>query len=88
MAGLLTAREREVVALITHGMSNRQIASRLSISARTVETHISRIYRKLNVQSRGQAAYIAISLGLATVISVPPFGVSEARLSVATQQAP
>ncbi|WP_385911949.1 ATP-binding protein [Terrabacter sp. GCM10028922] len=52
----LTARERETAELIAEGLSNRQIATRLSISVRTVETHAQHILTKLGFRSRSQIA--------------------------------
>jgi DNA-binding CsgD family transcriptional regulator len=48
----LTRREREVVELATRGLTNAEIAKRLSISARTVETHLQHVYGKLGLRSR------------------------------------
>ncbi len=50
----LTPREREIGELLGEGLSNRQIATRLVLSPRTVEGHISRILAKLQLESRGQ----------------------------------
>jgi non-specific serine/threonine protein kinase len=50
----LTAREREVAAMVAQGMSNRQIAQELYISERTIENHVSKIRRKLGLRSRSQ----------------------------------
>jgi DNA-binding NarL/FixJ family response regulator len=61
---VLTAREREVLGLIARSFTNRQIASRLGISERTVESHISKLYRKLEVKTRSQAVARALSLDL------------------------
>jgi DNA-binding CsgD family transcriptional regulator len=52
----LTAREREVVELVSAGLTNQEIAARLFISERTVDTHISRIRRKLGTTTRTQLA--------------------------------
>jgi predicted ATPase/DNA-binding CsgD family transcriptional regulator len=52
----LTAREREVAALVTQGLTNRQIAAALSISDRTVETHLTNILGKLGLTGRAQVA--------------------------------
>jgi DNA-binding NarL/FixJ family response regulator len=49
---LLSDREREIAELAASGLRTRQIAERLFLSPRTVETHLSRIYRKLDVSSR------------------------------------
>lgn len=51
----LTERERTVVALLTEGLSSRAIAARIFTSHRTVERHLSNIYRKLGVRSRIEA---------------------------------
>lgn len=56
---LLTAREREILALLTDGLTNKQIAQRLYLSARTVEAHLRSIYGKLGVQSRLEAVVLA-----------------------------
>ncbi len=61
----LTSREVEVLALISHGLSNRTIAKRLFLSEKTVGHHVSAILRKLGVSSRGQAAAEAVRHGLA-----------------------
>ncbi|MEV4558125.1 LuxR C-terminal-related transcriptional regulator [Kitasatospora sp. NPDC049285] len=50
--GLLSEREREIAELAAAGLRTREIAERLFLSPRTVETHLSRIYRKLDVSSR------------------------------------
>ena len=63
----LTAREREILALVAHGHSNRDIASRLFISERTARTHVSNLLGKLRLSSRTQAALLAIREGL-----IPP----------------
>jgi DNA-binding NarL/FixJ family response regulator len=57
---LLTPREREVVIELSNGSSARQIASKLSISERTVNTHIGNTYRKLQVNNRVEAVQEAI----------------------------
>jgi len=52
----LTAREREVAALVAHGLSNKQIGEQLVISERTAEGHVERILSKLGYRSRAQIA--------------------------------
>ncbi|WP_337191982.1 helix-turn-helix transcriptional regulator [Streptomyces sp. HUCO-GS316] len=60
----LTARELEVAGLVAEGMSNQDIAARLHLSRRTVETHLSSIYRKTSVPSRSALAGLVTRLGL------------------------
>ena len=54
----LCDREREIVAYVIHGFTNREIAQRLCISGRTVSTHLVNIYDKLNVHSRAELAVL------------------------------
>jgi DNA-binding CsgD family transcriptional regulator len=63
-SGGLTAREREVAALIARGRSNREIAAALVIGERTVQTHIGNIFAKLGCDSRAQVAAWAVEHGL------------------------
>lgn len=60
----LTTREREVAALVSQGQSNRAIAARLSLSERTVATHVGSILAKLDLTSRAQIATWARDRGL------------------------
>jgi DNA-binding NarL/FixJ family response regulator len=62
----LTAREADVLRLLTEGLTNRQIAARLFISEKTVGTHVGHIFSKLDVHSRTQAAGEARARGLVT----------------------
>ena len=59
----LSPREREVLALITEGLANAQIAERLSISEKTVRNHVSNVFDKLGVWTRAQAIVFAIDRG-------------------------
>lgn len=59
----LSLREREVLILVCEGLSNKQIAQRLYLSVRTVENHLSNIYTKLEVESRTEAAVLALQQG-------------------------
>jgi DNA-binding NarL/FixJ family response regulator len=57
---LLTPREEEVAVLVSRGLTNRQIASELSISEHTVATHIAKILKKLGLSSRSRlSAWVA-----------------------------
>ena len=60
----LTPRERQVLELLGGGSTIGQIATRLGISPRTVETHVAKLYRKLGVRTRVQAIARAATLGL------------------------
>ena len=64
VAAELTPRELQVLELLSDGHTMRQIATRLSISPRTVETHVGKLYRKLGVRTRVQAVSRAATLGL------------------------
>jgi DNA-binding NarL/FixJ family response regulator len=59
----LSPREVEILQFVTNGMSNKEIASRLSISQQTVKNHMTSILKKLNVQDRTQAAVTALRHG-------------------------
>ncbi|MBL7201389.1 MAG: response regulator transcription factor [Anaerolineae bacterium] len=59
----LTAREQEVLKLAAKGMTNREIASELSISPRTAQVHLSNIFAKLGVGSRTEAVLYALRKG-------------------------
>ncbi len=63
----LTPREREIVVLVTEGLSNRQIAERLFVSERTVETHVSHVLAKLGGSTRTDIVAWAFSTGLGAI---------------------
>jgi DNA-binding NarL/FixJ family response regulator len=56
----LTSREREVLAELVNGKSNREIARALTVSEKTVKAHVSAVLAKLGVQDRTQAAVLAV----------------------------
>jgi RNA polymerase sigma factor (sigma-70 family) len=55
----LTPREREVLVLIAHGLTNSEIASTLNVSLETIKTHVKRIFTKIGVHDRAQAVIAA-----------------------------
>ena len=57
----LTPQELQVVRLVRQGLSNRDVAARLFVSPRTVEYHLSHVYQKLGVRSRGELATLALA---------------------------
>jgi DNA-binding NarL/FixJ family response regulator len=68
---LLTNREREVVALVAHGLSNEEIAERMVLSAATVKTHVSRSMTKLHARDRAQLVVAAYQSGLVAARTDP-----------------
>jgi ATP/maltotriose-dependent transcriptional regulator MalT len=60
----LSAREREVLALVARGTSNREIARELFISEATVKTHLTHLYAKLGVKDRAAAVAVAYDRGI------------------------
>jgi DNA-binding NarL/FixJ family response regulator len=61
----LTAREREVLAGLGRGLTNRQLAAELFVSDKTVKTHVSNVLAKLRLSDRTQAALLAVRVGIA-----------------------
>ncbi len=68
----LTPREREVLAGLGRGLSNRALAEELFISEKTIKTHVSSILMKLGLTDRVQAALFAVRVGLADPRDVGP----------------
>lgn len=67
LAPVLTPREREVLALVGDGMSNKTIARKLGISAHTVKYHLEAVFTKLDVRSRAEAVTRGLRRGLIAV---------------------
>jgi DNA-binding NarL/FixJ family response regulator len=63
----LTSREREVLLLASRGFSIKDAASRLSITERTVQAHLTSIYAKFNCRSKSEALLVALKFGLLSV---------------------
>ena len=61
---LLSSREREVLACLAQGLSNREIAATLSVTLATVKSHLVRVYAKLEAGNRNEALGRAVALGL------------------------
>jgi DNA-binding NarL/FixJ family response regulator len=59
----LTSREIDVLSLVARGLTNKAIAKKLHLSPRTIETHLTHIYKKLEVESRTEAAMLAQKKG-------------------------
>jgi len=66
-ASLLTAREREVLQLIAEGLKTKEIAARIHVSVKTVETHRQQVMRKLNAKSVAELTKIALREGITSL---------------------
>jgi non-specific serine/threonine protein kinase len=67
---VLTRRELEVAALVSRGLTNRQVAEQLLVATRTIETHLEHIFAKLGVQTRAEVAAWAARQERPTTVSV------------------
>ncbi len=63
----LSAREREVLILASKGFSSKEVAARLFISERTVQTHLASIYDKLGAKNKTEALLLALKYGVVTL---------------------
>lgn len=63
-ASVLTRRQREVIALLSMGKSNKEISNELGLSTGTVRSHLEAIFKSLDVSNRTQACHVARELGL------------------------
>jgi DNA-binding NarL/FixJ family response regulator len=79
VAEQLTGREREILRLLTAGLTNRQIAARLHMSPGTVRNYLGRLFPKLDVADRTQAAVRAVELNLLEASEAPPESASVDR---------
>ena len=87
---LLTARQQEILRLLQQGFDNQTIAKEMCLSVKTVENHLTRLYRQLNVQSRLEAVNYVMQhpevLGLsgheAALVSPPPETLVQGRVTV------
>jgi DNA-binding NarL/FixJ family response regulator len=70
LANALTERERDVLQLLAHGLSNPDIAEKLYLSEGTVRNYVSSIFDKLGVSDRTQAAVLALRYGLADLSNI------------------
>lgn len=60
----LTPREQTILAMLAHGMRNREISQELNITERTVKYHVSGLFTKLGARNRTQAVRVAVQRGL------------------------
>lgn len=67
----LSPREIEILVMAARGLSNLDIAEKCFVAPNTVKTHLSRIYRKLNVSDRASAVYTAVSSGIIPASELP-----------------
>jgi DNA-binding NarL/FixJ family response regulator len=61
---LLSTRQPEVLDLLAKGLSNKEMAHRMGLSIRTVDSHVAFLFKKLNVSSRTEAVLLAMRQGI------------------------
>lgn len=66
-SSLLSTREKEILSLVSHGLSNKEIADRCYVSEATIKAHLRRITEKMNVKNRAEAVATAIQRGFIEV---------------------
>lgn len=71
MTGGLAEREMELLKLMTRGLSNKEIASEMNLSIRTVQGHVQQVFKKLGVSSRTEAVICALKKDLVSLEDVP-----------------
>ncbi|WP_052229722.1 LuxR C-terminal-related transcriptional regulator [Streptomyces sp. CT34] len=76
---LLTARERQILVLVSQGNSNRRVARALGISEKTVKNHLSAVFTKVGVSDRTQAVVLGIRSGIVSLDE--PFNDATAPMS-------
>jgi len=72
LLGYLTTREKEVLKLLTEGITYKGVADKLVISETTVKTHVNNIFQKLQVNDRTQAVLYALKHGLVEAVTTLP----------------
>ncbi len=66
---MLTARQMEILELIAHGQTNKQIANNLGVSNYTVKVHVSAVFKALGLSNRSQAAILGEKIGLSSQVT-------------------
>lgn len=84
----LTARELEILNLLAHGFGTHAIVERLTVSPKTVSTHVQRILAKLDVHSRAEAVAVAYREGLVGEVSAHAAGPLDPEVELATGASP
>jgi DNA-binding NarL/FixJ family response regulator len=84
----LSQREAEIIALITRGLSNEEIAKALYLSINTVKSYIRTAYRKMGVTSRSRAILCAMDRGFTTHTGAPPVDATDELQMTEPSQGP